>query len=516
MDKNRIRGTDMKKKAGLSIVATLLTVAFLTGLGFAIAYGVITNSPTVDFDESVTYQTFNGFGTSSAWNFRVLGEDFPEDVQNQVISLLYGDEGLDLDIFRYNLGDGSIELENCTYDEDRKTESFFDASKYEDDSSFSNPDNYDFSKDDAYVSMLLKAFEIGDISKLVIFANSPHYLLTKSGMTHGARALENNLSESEYEAFADYYLICSYYIKELLDKNGYNGVRIYLSPVNEPQWDWGGVASIQHGCHFGYVELAKFYDVFYKKITAFNAEYGTNFVMDIFECGCYDLNNDNALVKEYLNEFAKYDYFDEIKELSVHSYGADDSIKIRNRFQKYLKNNGIDKKINMSEYCVMQWGVDESVDMGLYSSKVLMRDLIYNNATEWSWWLGLAYGDYEDGLVYLDKETNEINLTYRYYTYKNVMSYVDVGDVRVKAKLNDSFDWSKLDVVAFKKPDGRLVIVVLNSSNKDKTVSFSNLKGYSQVKTITTSEKGKLVEAEESFSKKLNSPAKSIKTFVLS
>lgn len=185
-----------KKKICIIILATMLSLLMLTGIGFGLAYLIITRKNIViSFDENQTYQTFEGFGTSAAWNFRVLAQDFPEDVQNDVISLLYGDDGLNLDIFRYNLGDGSIELQDCTYDQDRKMESFFDASKYVDRSSFSDVNNYDFTKDADYISVMLKAFKIGDIKKLVIFTGSPHYLLTKNGKTHGTNAQENNLEE---------------------------------------------------------------------------------------------------------------------------------------------------------------------------------------------------------------------------------------------------------------------------------------------------------------------------------
>lgn len=505
-----------KKRVINALIGGFLSLALLTGIGFAVAYCALTMAPVIRIDENVTYQTFNGFGTSSAWNFRILGKDYPEDVQNEVISLLYGDDGLNLNIFRYNLGDGSIELENCTYDENRKTESFFDASKYVDDSSFSDINNYDFSKDGDYLSMMLKTFEIGDVHKLVIFSNSPHYLLTNSGITHATRAGDNNLDESAYEAYADYYLICSNYIKQLLGEHGFLDVKIYLSPVNEPQWDWGGDDSIQDGCRFGYVELAKFYDVFYKKMVEFNSKNGTDFVMDVFESGCYNIDQTNAYVKEYLAEFAKYDYFDELEEISVHTYCSEDSIEIRQNFQTYLQEQGIDKKITMSEYCVLKHGVDTSIDMGIYSSKILLRDLIYNNATEWSWWLELSHYVYEDGLVYLNEEKNEIFLTYRYYMYKNVMRYIDVGDVRVSAEINDKFGWNELDVVAFKKTDGRMVVIVLNSSDKDNSIAIPALKGYSRVKTITTSEKGNLVESEQSVGKRLKSPAKSISAYVFS
>lgn len=506
-----------KKKIFLIIGCVLLVIGLLIGTGFGIAYLVISRTNlTVEFDENEKHQTFNGFGTSSAWNFRVLGEDFSEDVQDEVISYLYGKEGLDLEIFRYNLGDGGIELEDCTYHQDRKTESFFDSSKFVDYSSFANVENYDFLKDAKYVAMMMKAFEKGNIHKLVIFANSPHYLLTKNKKTHATHALENNLGEEAYEAFSDYYLICSKYINDLLVTRGFADVKIFLSPVNEPQWDWGGEGAIQHGCHFDSKGLAKFYDMFYKKMKAFNAENGTNFVLDIFENGSCDLTSCKAKVKDYFKEFEKYDFFDEIEGLSVHSYGSEDSNGIRQKFQSYLKSKGIDKKTTMSEYCVMKHGVDPSVDMGIYSSKVLLKDLIYNNESEWSWWLGLAFGGYEDGLVYLDKETKKISLTYRYYMYKNIMDYIDVGDVRVKAEHNDTFGWSEIDTVAFKKPDGRLVIIILNSSDKEKSITFSGLSGYTKIQATATSEQGKLVKSEQEFFNTFVSPAKSITTYVFS
>lgn len=509
----------MLKKIIIIAVIVILSAGVIVGSSLGIVYGVTNKTNVeVDFSESDTYQTFNGFGASSAWSFRPLGRDFDEDVQNQVIDLLYGEDGLNLEIFRYNLGGGSTEVENCHYQEDdRKAESFFDASKYVDYSSFANEANYDFSKDADYVSMMLKAFERGNIKKLVIFSNSPHYLLTKNGLTNGTNVLENNLKEDAYEAFSDYVLICSKNIKKMLDDRGFTDVEIYISPVNEPQWDWGGEGASQEGCHFDPKPLAKFYDVFYKKLNTFNSSNSTEFKMDIYESGNYKVNHKKAKNKKYFEAFSQYEYFDELEELSMHSYGADESIKHRKSFQKYANKINLDKKVTISEYCVMEGGVNESIDMGIFSSKIILRDLLYMNATEWSWWLALAYGGWEDGLVYLDKETKEISLTYRYYMYKNIMDYIDVGDVRVKTEMYDPFDWGGLDTVAFKKADGRLVIIVLNDSKKERNLTYKGLNGYSTMQEICTSEEGKLVKSEtKTASSTLTSKAKSITTYVLS
>ena len=53
--------------------------------------------------------------------------------------------------------------------------------------------------------------------------------------------------------------------------------------------------------------------------------------------------------------------------------------------------------ISMSEYCTMEWNVDESIDMGLWCGKVMMRDIAILGVTDWSYWLSVAKGGYEDG-----------------------------------------------------------------------------------------------------------------------
>ena len=505
----------MTKRKILIISLSIITAIILLGLGLGIAY-LASRNKTVrfSFNDSKTFQTFEGFGASSAWNFRVLGRDFPEEVQDEAISLLYGQDGLSLEIFRYNLGGGSCEVNNCTYPDDRKTESFFNTDKYINYSSFANELNYDFTKDSSYVSMMLKSFEIGNIKKLVIFSNSPHYLLTKNGKTNASTPLENNLKEDAYEAFSDYVLICSNNIKKMLNDKGFNDIEIYLSPVNEPQWNWGGDYEIQEGCHYGPEELAKFYDTFHKKMTHFNRLNNTNFILDIYESGSYIMTDKSANNKKYFEEFSKYDFYKDVEVLSMHSYCSDSSIYQRVKFQNYLQSKGIEKKTAISEYCVMEHGVDQSVEMGLKSSKVVMRDLIYNNATEWTWWLGLAYGGYEDGLVYLDKNTNEISLTYRYYMFKTIMDNITPGDTRIKTNYLNQFDKIELDTVAFKKQDGSVVIVVLNDSDKDKVLKCAKLKNYENIVAISTSEDGKLVEEKVEKSNTLNVKSNSITAFI--
>ena len=75
-------------------------------------------------DDSVTYQTMNGFGASACWWSQDVGE---WENYEDIISYLYDSEkGIGLNIYRYNLGAGSKGDEHILT-ENRSTECFLQA-----------------------------------------------------------------------------------------------------------------------------------------------------------------------------------------------------------------------------------------------------------------------------------------------------------------------------------------------------------------------------------------------------
>ncbi len=505
--------SDKSKRIVLMIIIPIIGIVLLSGAVFGISYGYLNRSTIrLDYNPDEEYQTFYGFGTSSAWNTRIIGRDYSDEIKQSVTSYLYGDDGLKLSIYRYNLGAGSTELENLSYPESNKTESFFIAQNYVDSNSFLDVANYDFSKDNDYLSMLELAIKTNNIKKLVIFSNSPHYLLTKNHLTHANNEHENNLPEENFEAFSEYVLICSTYIDSFIKSLGYNDIEIYISPVNEPQWKWGGDSASQEGCHYDADYLAKFYDVFYKTLNKYNAKNNTQFKMDIYESGNYKLGLASSKNKSYFKEFSKYKYFDTLDSISMHSYAADTDKSIRRAFASYYKK--YNKSFVMSEYCVMQPDVDTSISMGIKSAKVIMQDLNILNATEWSWWLGVAMGGWEDGLVYVDKETKDINLYYRYYMYGQFMRYIENGDARIKADIHDIYDFGGVDSVAFKKKDGTIVLIILNDNNKQKTIELKS-RSYNTCHIIETYENNYWVESDKAFDGEFVVKPNSVTTIIL-
>ena len=124
----------------------------LGGYALSVYFGVTGMKIRAD----MKYQTVEGFGASSAWTYQALGLIENEEIKEEAIEKLYGDSGLALNIFRYNIGGGGAEL-NVYSDPLRGAESFFDADKFKGDYSvFANKDNYDLREIKARENFLKK------------------------------------------------------------------------------------------------------------------------------------------------------------------------------------------------------------------------------------------------------------------------------------------------------------------------------------------------------------------------
>lgn len=496
----------MKKKLKIILISFAAAV-FAVGIILSVYATAVQFAPIkITIDDTKKYQTMEGFGMSACWTFQDIGKD--ENASKEAASLLYGDDGLRLEVFRYNIGAGTKEIEN-TYADNRATESFFVSEKYVSAQSFSDPQNYDFTKDRTAQLALDECLKTGNIKQIVLFANSPHYLLTANGKGHADEEYQNNLPKENYGAFADYLIIIADYFADKLSALD-APPKIYLSPVNEPQWKWGGSKKNQEGCHFDPAPLAEFYDVFYTKLSAYNSNHNIKIYPDFFESGSYLSKSD---YKKYIAEMKKYSYYDELEHLSVHSYNADDKASGRRKFASYIDENLGGKKIHMSEYCVMKSGVSKKIDAGLYTASVVMKDLTMLSATQWCWWLGASDGDYEDGLVYYGYADGEIEYsrTKRYYAMAQFTRYISSGDVRIKASSKDLLNFNGTECCAYLKPDGSLVFVFINHRKFSRKLKLP--KGYNVMSAICTDGDRSLenLDVDGSFTV----PAKSITTAIL-
>lgn len=297
---------------------------------------------------------------------------------------------------------------------------------------------------------------------------------------------------------------------------------VAVSPVNEPQWDWGGPYSSQEGCHYDPEALAALADVMQRKIAEFNAENGTRFELDLFESGSIGFYDEGYDIRDYLSALAKYDWFCGLDGISVHDYVVDASRTERTRLRRYLDENYPHLAVRATEFCEMQAGEFDTAESGMYLAKVVLRDLTLLDAEEWSWWLSVAKGTYNDGLVYWNAASARADgaglyVLKRYYAFAQFTRYLSEGDVRVGCTLSDPMDWTGVDIGAFVKPDGSVVVVAVNDGAA-KSLRLDGLEGFEgRTATVVCTDAER--EAEESdfvFGGGVELAADSVTTFVFS
>lgn len=430
-------------------------------------------SVTIEINEEVEYQNFNGFGASAAWWAQNAGDSAYAD---DIAKALYGKDGLALNIYRYNVGGGEADNPNARISGSRATESFYyyneESGEYE----------YDFTRDAAAQAMLDKCLAYGCIDTVVLFANSPHYSMTESGSACGSYSdFTCNLPEENYEAYADYFLtITEYFIEK--------GVPVkYISPINEPQWSWGGGWVGQEGCHYEKEEAVALLKVFAKKLKASG--------LDVKLMGP-ESGEIGETTEWYFNEL----YNDaEIREvlgsLAYHSYWSDNNYWGKYGFGKTVSEKYSDINVDMTEWCELPCSHDINDFEGtMIMANVIMHDLILSNANSWSAWVGVNnYGIDEngnmisDGLLVADDSFTQLYTAARYSAMAHFSKYISAGSTRVYANASRLFGsdivLSDIQYCAFKTENGKTVLVVINNG---ESLNIATNKLYGSMEVVTS------------------------------
>ena len=344
----------MKKsvKIFLRILVALLVIVILVGATAGIYYAAsksCTLTVKVRTDEQL--QEISGWGTSDCWWADDISD---EETRNQIANLLFSEDGLNLDTYRYCLYGGYDPDNNVVTNAWRLGESFYvyneETGQYE----------YDWSRDANSQAMLQAALDRG-VDTVVLFANSPHYSMCKNGRSSGSDSgSETNIDPSRYADYADYFLtITEHFIDE--------GVPVkYISPINEPQWGWGGEAPAQEGCHYEAEEAVALLKVFAQKIV----ERGLDVKLYALESG-----NIGDTAKNYYNlMMADEDISKVLGAYSFHSYFNDNDKVKKDRFGNWIQES-VSVRSDMSEWCELPSTQDASDPL----TAVIMARVISND-----------------------------------------------------------------------------------------------------------------------------------------
>ncbi len=510
------------------------------------------------FDMTKTYQTIDGFGASGAWWAQDIGRWNDEQI-DRVTELLYGESGAGLDIYRYNLGGGS---ENDTHIGDwrRRAEDFLSPS-----SNINNASTYDWNADAAAQKVLASVKKANPDFKLTLFSNSAPVSITDNGKAYCSNGVNQNLSESNYQSFANYVVNCA---EHFIDE-GYNVTSV--SPINEPEWDWAADANgntSQEGCHFTAEAARTFYNNYMVPSLQASSKLNGKVNLSVWECA--QLNHSSSdLYKKFLpNMFSSQsstwgtNYANNnanirayCNSLDTHSYWA--STSDREQVAKDISGSYYSaiEEVRCTEYCQMtndgssgcynhyqqvgQYtdGNGMSMYYGLALADIIHQDLTILNAVEWDWWTACSGGVYPDGLVYVDyNDPDNIQTAKRLWVMGNYARFIQEGAKRIEVTTGSSFganlttaetygsDKSNyIEESAYLNPDGSVVIVYINNSDTDElTLIASGPDNATHIESYVTDESRNLekyqsqtLNANKLSSAVMQIPAKSVTTVII-
>lgn len=432
-----------------------------------------------------------GFGGSAAWWSPQIKNDKTAD---EIAELLYGSSGLKMNIYRYNVG-GGYEDDNLRISNPwRKVESFMEKDGC-----------YNWSNDKYAVNVMKKALDKGNIDTLIFFANSPHFSHTITGQTSGG-FLEHfsNLAKDKYDDFAKYLIdIAEHFIEE-----GYP-VK-YISPINEPQWKWGGEHVWQEGCHYEPDEVKDCFLAFAKELEKRNSPlllYGpeSGNIKDHTK-EYYELLSSEKLIMKYLDVFA------------YHSYGSDDDVNTKTKFGKWANKNIKTNRLDMSEWCELPCKHDtKSIESALIMARIIGEDLIYSGADSWTAWVCANQWDnamrdgkcYSDGLLTAKDDFSQYYVSMRYYALAHFSKYIPIGST----SLDIGYQTSRgLSIFAFSAPDKSTILVAVNNSKAKRVIEPNN--NFNSAEIIFSSQEEQL-NIRTSTNKKIAVAPMSIATVIM-
>ncbi|MBO7068565.1 MAG: xylanase [Bacteroidaceae bacterium] len=351
---------------------------------------------SVTIDVSAKEQTIQHFGSSDCWTAEYVSDYFSEKQKSKAAKWLFSrgmdakgnPEGIGLSCWRVNVGAGSASQgdDSNIEEEIHRTECFL------------NEDGtYDWTRCNGQQWFMQQAKEYG-VEHFVLFSNSPPIYYTKTGKANAnGQKLTCNLKTTYFDEFAEFLANTAQHFAD----EGYNIT--YISPVNEPQYDW---KDEQEGAPWDNSDIAKLTKQLDKSIT--NRQLSTKILIP--EAGSwYNLyGGTNAHANNQLDAFFKRSntttYIGSLasvaKTVAGHSYwtvGTNQTLKeVRQTARAKAKEYGVD--IIQTEWSMLddapsvETGFPESysaaskMDIALYMGKVIYCDLTYGNMTGWSYW----------------------------------------------------------------------------------------------------------------------------------
>lgn len=386
------------------IILILLSITFLS-CNDDVTPTIAPSKPTIPSEEkgnvvinlNQTYQTIESFAASDCWASNYIGTYWSESEKEEIAKLLFSNnvkdgkpDGIGLSGWRFNLGGGTAQQGNASNIEDvsRRAESFI------------HPTNgsLDWGKQAGQQYFLDKAKTYG-CSQFVMFSNTPPVYMTRNGKGYSAMGAYSNLKDDSYDDFAQYITTVIDYFKTNKQIDF-----AYISPVNEPQYNW---ESGQEGSGWQNSEIKKLAVEIDKAIES--KSLNTKILLGESASWNYlyeedgDAGRKNVIYNLFDN--ASPSYVGNLKHVAPiiagHSYWTDGNWETMVDVRKKVaaKANSAGLKVYQTEWSMLGGNYDDKefvgfddasyMDIALYMSKVIHNDLVHANVSSWSYWTSI-------------------------------------------------------------------------------------------------------------------------------
>jgi O-glycosyl hydrolase len=505
------------------------TIPLVLGAGLVTAPAAVADSPaqgavTVRIDPSYRQQEFEGWGTSLVWFANATG-GYPDAIRRQLVDMLFGEDGLRLNIARYNIGGGNAPDVRKDYMKSGATmDGFWKAPEgtTQKDTDWWDPNNPDHWDWDADAGQRWWVDQVKDkVTTWEAFSNSPPWFQTVSGYVSGGfDSGADQIRADRVDDFATYLVR----VTERLEQA--HGIDFdTIDPLNEPNTTYWGTqlgadgqptGGRQEGAHAGPALQQKVILALDEALEGATTGAKVS-AMDETNPGIFTQN------------WNAYDSTARaaVDQLNVHTYGTGQRTSARDIAK------GAGKKLWMSEV-EGTWGTGTDftgMEPGLGIATRMVDDMRELEPSAWVFWqpiedaipqaaAGKNWGSIhvpfnctaEDTL-----ETCPIRANSKFHTIRNFTHYIRPGDHFVKVDDPSS--------VAAVRASGRAASVVhVNSGTSARSVTldlsrFGEVAPGAFVTPVVTSGDGALVRGTPvrvtDRSATLTVPAKSVTTFLV-
>jgi O-glycosyl hydrolase len=507
-------------------------VPLVLGAGLVAAPPAVADAPapagrsgvTVRIDPSYRQQEFEGWGTSLVWFANATGR-YPEPIRRRLVDMLFGDDGLALNIARYNIGGGNAPDVRKDYMKTGATmEGFWKAPEgtTRQDMEWWDPDNPDHWDWDADAGQRWWVDQVKDkVTKWEAFSNSPPWFQTVSGYVSGGfDANTDQIRADRVDEFAAYLVR----VTEELEKA--HGIDFdTIAPLNEPNTNYWGTqigangqptGGRQEGAHAGPALQQKVVRALAKALDGARTD---------AEISAMDETNPTIFTQNW----NAYDASARaaLPQLNVHTYGTG----MRTSARDIAK--GADKKLWMSEV-EGTWGTGTDftgMEPGLGIASRMVDDMRELEPSAWVFWQPIedaipqAAAGKNWGSIHVPfnctaddtLETCPIRANSKFHTIRNFTHHIRPGDRFVKVDDPSS-------VAAVKKSGRAATVVHVNSGTTGRSVTldlsrFGTVSPGATVTPVVTSADGALVRGTpvrvNDRAATLDVPAKSVTTFLV-